>query len=108
MELHNRINKILNANYFFKEKIEFYESLERNWRELYFHYEKLFITNPNNVQIEDAVGIILHRGIPDGIQTCKQCNKIFENTEFKYHQDRVNKDGYLIMINDICVNCLKK
>ena len=40
MELHNRINKILKANYFFKEKIEFYESLERNWRELYFHYEK--------------------------------------------------------------------
>tara|TARA_B110000879_G_scaffold158586_1_gene204761 strand:+ start:9112 stop:9438 length:327 start_codon:yes stop_codon:yes gene_type:complete len=108
MNLNNKINKILNEKYFFKEKIEIYESLERNWRELYLHYEKLFITNPNNVQIEDAVGIILHRGILSGIHTCKQCNTKFENTKFKYHKDRVNKDGYLIMINEICVNCLKK
>mgnify|MGYP006118497691 CR=1 FL=1 len=108
MNLNNKINNILNANYFFKDKIAIYESLEDNWRKLYNKYEQLFLTNPTNVNIEDAVGIILHRGIPDGIQTCKQCNKIFENTEFKYHQDRVNKDGYLIMINDICVNCLKK
>jgi hypothetical protein len=108
MDLYNKINKILNEKYFFKDKVTTYESLEDNWRKLYTKYEMLFNTNPTNVQLDDAVGIILHRGIKSGIHTCKQCYKTFENTKFKYHEDRVNKDGYLIMINDICVNCLKK
>lgn len=108
MELHNKINKILNENYFLKDKLAIYESLEENWRKLYTKYEILFNTNPTNVQVVDAVGIILHRGITPGLHTCKQCCKIFENTEFKYYQDRVNKDGYLILIDNICINCLKK
>ena len=52
--------------------------------------EEMMASNP------DIKGFIAHRGEPPGLHECSKCRELKGSEHFKYYQNRVDKNGYLI------------
>jgi hypothetical protein len=68
---------------------------------------KLFQTNPTNVELFHAAGIILHNGKPPGLHKCSRCWCRKDSSHFGYYSCRVDKNGYLMRSNALCFDCRK-
>lgn len=90
---------------FLIEKISIYEELDANSKAFKILIDKLLCSNPTNINIEDAKGIIIHRGLPDEFIMCCECKKYLNNLHYNYYNNRVDDNGYLIRINNKCLNC---
>ena len=49
--------------------------------------------------------MILHRGKPEGLHECSKCAEMKDNSNFTYYNQRVDKNGYLMRSNALCLNC---
>lgn len=63
--------------------------------------EEMMASNP------DIKGFIAHRGEPPGLHECSKCRELKGNEHFKYYQNRVDKNGYLMRSNALCNPCDK-
>ena len=69
---------------------------------------KLIQTNPTNVNLSNAVGIILHNGKPPGLDECRECLARKDSSHFNYYNSRVDKNGCLQRVNAVCKVCSKE
>jgi hypothetical protein len=69
-------------------------------------FEK-FMQNSNGsaVDLEDAVGCILHKGKPPGLHECSKCGQYKDNQDYCYYKCRADKNGYLMRTNALCNQC---
>ena len=63
--------------------------------------EELLALNP------DIKGFIAHKGEPPGLHECSKCRELKGSEHFKYYQNRVDKNGYLMRSNALCNTCDK-
>ena len=63
--------------------------------------EELLASNP------DIKGVIAHKGEPPGLHECSKCRELKGSEHFKYYQNRVDKNGYLMRSNALCNICDK-
>ena len=52
-------------------------------------------------------GVIFHKGKPPGLHECSKCLVMKTNENFKYYNQRVDKSGYLMRSNALCLDCDK-
>mgnify|MGYP000480266985 CR=1 FL=1 len=68
-------------------------------------------TKSNGVIIAENlenVKMILTMGIPEDHLECRECLEFLPATQFSFYQGRVDKNGYLMRSNAICITCTKK
>jgi hypothetical protein len=68
-------------------------------------------TKSNNVILNDNIDnvkLILTMGIPQENLECRECLQLLPSTQFTFYQGRVDKNGYLMRSNALCVECSKK
>jgi len=68
-------------------------------------------TKSNNAIIAENlenVKLILTMGIPQDSLECRECLKFLPSTQFSFYQGRVDKNGYLMRSNALCISCSKK
>jgi hypothetical protein len=68
-------------------------------------------TKSNNIIIKENlenVKLILTMGIPQNLLECRECLQFLPSTEFTFYQGRVDKNGYLMRSNALCISCSKK
>ncbi len=68
-------------------------------------------TKSNNIIIKENlenVKLILTMGIPQDLLECRECLQFLPSTEFTFYQGRVDKNGYLMRSNALCISCSKK
>jgi len=58
--------------------------------------------------INEIVGLIPHRGYPPGMHECSSCRENKFSDQFSYYNNRVDKNGYLMRSNALCIDCRKK
>ena len=56
----------------------------------------------------ENVKMILTMGIPEDHLECRECLEFLPATQFSFYQGRVDKNGYLMRSNAICITCTKK
>lgn len=49
--------------------------------------------------------LIATMGIPEEPNQCRECGEILHSDQFQYYQSRVDKNGYLIRSNALCLRC---
>lgn len=59
----------------------------------------------DNLSETNLPKIILSKGIPEEPNECRECGELKPANQFQYYQSRVDKDGYLIRSNALCITC---
>jgi hypothetical protein len=64
----------------------------------------------NEIQVEsksniEKLEVVFHKGKPDGLHECSRCRELKTSSNYNYYSKRIDKNGYLMRSNALCVDC---